>query len=113
MESRRRPLTTIHCPLSTVSMRQRVHNVIDPEFISLVRLFDRPERIVRKLPVIAHVIIVIDDHHQPPVLVLQAPEFRRVLIAVIGLTSSVLIEKKQLKIGCERSSFFISYSGNA
>src|SRR5207237_9877460 len=65
-------------PLAVLTLvRQRIDNVIDPEFISLVRLINRLEWIVRPLPPIAHIVIVVDDHHQPPGAVFQPKELRR------------------------------------
>src|SRR5262245_14644162 len=72
-------------------VRHSINNIIHAEFISLVRLFDRPERVVGKLPPITHVVIVIDRHHQTAGFVFEPPELRIKRIAP-GVIHGVKLE---------------------
>src|SRR5689334_7851564 len=62
--------------LSSKSMRQCIDNIVDAEFIGLIGLFNGAKRIIGELPEIADVIVVVDNHHQPPGIIFQAPELR-------------------------------------
>src|ERR1041384_1627262 len=60
------------------SVRQRIKDVVDAKFISALSIFRRQwlEGMARPLPVITLVVVVVDYHHQPAVLVLQAEKHR-------------------------------------
>src|SRR5262245_66556509 len=56
---------------------ERVNDVVDPKLVGLVGGVNGIEWIARPLPVIAHVIVVVHDHHQPASTVFQPIELRR------------------------------------
>src|SRR5688572_25156154 len=60
---------------AVISVRQGIHEVIHPQLVCLIRQLDRHEASVRPLPVIANVVVVVHDHHQPlrRIVVLEDP----------------------------------------
>src|SRR6266511_1387058 len=56
---------------------ERVDDVVDPKLVGLVGGVNGIEWIARPLPVIAHVIVVVHDHHQPASTVFQPIKLRR------------------------------------
>src|SRR5215467_7863766 len=56
---------------------ERVDDVIDPELVGLIGGVNGIKWIARPLPVIAHIIVVVHDHHQPASTVFQPIKLRR------------------------------------
>src|SRR5689334_2903152 len=71
--------TAIRCKTgsATISVAQRIDNVVDPKLVGFVGFVNGKKRIARPLPIIAHVIVVVDDHHQPASVIFEPVELRR------------------------------------
>src|SRR5262245_59860675 len=58
------------------SVGYRVEQVVHAELVCIVCIVNRHERIIGPLPVIAHVVVVVDYHHQSAVFVFDSQKLR-------------------------------------
>src|SRR3982750_3999270 len=67
-----------------------VHDVIDAQFVGLIRFVNRPETSRREFPEVRNIGAVVDDHHQPllRIVVLEHTKELR-LVAVVRLRNDV------------------------